>query len=50
MDTGRWERNLQRKGFIVEVGWAGQEHGEYEVVGHLPGYRMASFRKLSDEI
>ena len=32
------------------VGWSGQEHGEYEVVGHLPVYRMTCFRKLSDEI
>ena len=32
------------------VGWTGQEHGEYEVVGHLPVYRMTCFRKLSDEI
>ena len=39
--TGRWER----KGFIVAVGWVGQEHGEYEVVGHLAGYRMAVVRR-----
>ena len=32
----RWER----KGFMVAVGWAGQDFGdsEYEVVRHLPGY------------
>ena len=44
--AGRWERN----GFMVAVGWEGQEHGECYVVGHLPGYRMVCFRKLSDEI
>ena len=35
---------------MVPVGRTGQEHGEYEVVGHLPDYRMTCFRKLSDEI
>ena len=35
---------------MVEVGWSGQEDGEYEVLGNLPDYRMTSFRKLSDEI
>jgi hypothetical protein len=44
--TVRWER----KGFMVAVWWVGQDHGEYEVVGHLPDYRIACFRKLSDEI
>ena len=35
---------------MVAVGWVGKEHGEYEVVGNLPGYRMTCFRKFSDEI
>ena len=35
---------------MAAVRWAGLEHGEYEVVGLLPGYKMACFRKLSDEI
>ena len=40
----------ETKGIMVAVGWAWQEQGGYEVVGHLPDYRMACFRKLSDEI
>ena len=32
----RWERN----GFMVTVRWPGQESRDYEVVGHLSGYRM----------
>ena len=35
---------------MVTVGLVGQEHGDYEVVGHLSAYRMACFRKSSDEI
>ena len=31
----------ETKGFMVEVGWAWQEQGGYEVVGHLPDYSMA---------
>ena len=27
-----------RKGFIVAVGWTGQEQERYEVVGQLPDY------------
>ena len=40
----------ETKGIMVTVGWAWQEQGGYEVVGHLPDYRMTCFRKLSDEI
>ena len=40
----------ERKGFMVAVGWEGPDHGEYEVVDHLPDYRMTCFRKLSDDI
>ena len=35
---------------LVSVGWVGQDQERYEVVGHLPGYWMTCFRKLSDEI
>jgi hypothetical protein len=27
-----------RKGFLVALGWTGQEQERYEVVGHLPDY------------
>ena len=40
----------ETKGIMVEVGWARKEQGGYEVVGHLPDYRMTCFRKLSVEI
>ena len=40
----------ERLGIMVAVGWAWEEQGGYEVVGHLPDYRMTCFRKLSDEI
>ena len=40
----------ETKGIMVAVGWEWQEQGGYEVVGHLPDYRMACFRKFSDEI
>jgi hypothetical protein len=28
----------ERNGFMVEVGWVGQEQERYEVVGKLPDY------------
>ena len=40
----------ETKGIMVAVGWSWQEQGGYEVVGHLPDYRMTFFRKLTDEI
>ena len=40
----------ERKGFMLKMWWAGQEQQEYELVEQLPGYRMACFRQLSDEI
>ena len=43
-----WE--WERKGFMVKVWWAGLEQREYELVDQLPGYKMAYFRQLSDEI
>jgi hypothetical protein len=35
---------------MLKMWWAGQEQQEYELVEQLPGYRMACFRQLSDEI
>jgi hypothetical protein len=43
-----WE--WERKGFMVKVWWSGLEQREYELVEQLPGYKMAYFRQLSDEI
>ena len=40
----------ERKGFMVKVWWAGLEQREHELVEQLPGYKMACFRQLSDEI
>ena len=47
---GRGTVRCEWNGFMVAVGWTGQEPREYEVVGHFSGYRMTCFRKLSDEI
>ena len=47
---GRCGGSRERKGFMVKVWWAGQEQREYELAEQLPGYKMACFRKLSDEI
>ena len=35
---GKSAARRERNGFMVVVGWVGQEPGEYEVVGHLPQY------------
>jgi hypothetical protein len=43
-----WE--WETKGFMVKVWWAGLEQREHELVEQLPGYKMACFRQLSDEI
>ena len=32
----------ERKGIMVQVGWVGQEQGEYEVVGNLKRSRKVS--------
>jgi len=47
---GRCGGSRERKGFMVKVWWAGQEQREYELAEQLPGYKMACFRQLSDEI
>ena len=40
----------ERKGFMVKVWWAGQDQREHELIEQLPGFKMACFRQLSDEI
>jgi hypothetical protein len=47
---GRHGGSRERKGFMVKVWWSGQEEQEYEIVEHLPSYRIPWFRQLSDEI